>query len=128
MSKRPIRIRYGRVNGGPKNTLVTTQSGDTIYFGIARCNLVLNDVFKRSGLNGGRTIATRRLERILEEGDIPSYKKIGNIMVHPKGLRGFVSRENVKELISFFNNIDEWSRERFAPLAKIRYSEHIEAA
>lgn len=111
MSEDRVRVRYSRAsrtNRTPKNTLVTRRVNDVVYFGIARCNRAAGDVFKRSGPNGGSTIAHARLGVALNE-DASSYVTVGNILVHPKGLRGQVNVANVKELIEFFNNIDAWA-------------------
>lgn len=115
MSKR---VRYGRVNTNPrwvkgfgkehghwdsellpKNTLVTRQDGDCIWFGIARCNRGLDLFKKTSGVN----IATQRCDKA--QGGFAKELCFG-LTVHHSGLRGVVPTEKVKELLRYFDNID----------------------
>lgn len=114
MSDNHTRVRYSRESRKdrtPKNTLVTQRRDGTVYFGIARCNRAAGDTFKRQGPNGGSTIAQVRLQLSLED-DVASLVNRGNVWIHPKGLRGQVRVENVKEMIEFFNNVDAWCYER----------------
>lgn len=136
MSEDRVRIRYGRVHNGnnsasPKNTLVTTRVkgaiDDLVYFGIARCNLNMGDSFRRAGVGGGRAIAESRLRLALKDSG-ENYDMVGSVRVHPKGLRGWVYLKDIKDLIAFFSNIDDWSQERFAPLSRNRYVRSVEAA
>jgi len=93
------RVRYGRpYSKEPKNTLVTTRDGDTVFFGIARCNRKL-DCFHKSI---GKYIARQRLFCIDEDELSPN----GDLNLHHSGLRGTVGIENVKSLLEYFNNID----------------------
>jgi hypothetical protein len=100
-----VRIRYGRVNEYiPKNTLVTLRDGNTIYFGIARCNTSAGDVFRK---NIGKLIAGRRAAIATCESDKYDYLTGTNIQVHNSGLRGKVSSDNVVELLQTFDEIDQ---------------------
>jgi len=109
-----LRVRYSRESRKdrtPKNTLVTLRRDETVYFGIARCNRIAGDTFKRQGPSGGSTIAQVRLQLALEDNPASLVNR-GNVWIHPKGLRGQVNVANVKELIEFFNNVDTWCYNR----------------
>lgn len=107
-----IRVRYSRLskeNRTPKNTLVTVQDGDTVYFGISRCNRKLDTFHK----NIGTYIATKRMKLVNndDENDIDMWKydQIDNseLFVHSSNLRGWVPVEDVKLLIRYFRVVDE---------------------
>ena len=102
MSK--VRVRYSRLDKRvPKNTLVTIRDGDTVYFGIARCNRKL-DTFRR---DVGTHIATKRAELARECGSSSIHTTDGeDLNVHASRMRGHTTVENVKELVKFFNDID----------------------
>lgn len=87
-----VRIRYSKVeeSGNRKNTLVTIREGDTIYFGIAMCNLK-KDVFTK---DMGIKIATGRAEAA--KGESANSE-----------LRGAVNFNNIKDLLEYFDSIDE---------------------
>lgn len=102
------RIRYGRIDGHPKNTLYTFQEDDVVYFGISRCNQKYDNFVKRMGIS----IAANRAELAYDEGD-DYYVDQGNIRLHcNSGLRGNVSVEYVGELITYFKEIDRHSLDR----------------
>ena len=102
---RSVRVRYSRLDEkrSPKNTLYTKLEGESLYFGIARCNVKL-DTFVRSV---GSHIAEERANRALTETENSNYATVGSLSVHRSGLRGSVSRSNVKELIEYFRSVDE---------------------
>lgn len=104
-----IRCRYGRDNGHPKNTLVTCQEDDTIYFGVSRCNpnpspkSGKKDAFRK---DIGRMIALGRMDKAREEGENGGYMQDGNIRRHFSGLRGYVKVNHIEDLLSYFEDID----------------------
>ena len=99
------RVRYSRLDEkrSPKNTLYTRLEGENLYFGIARCNVKL-DTFVRSV---GTHIAEERAKRALSDASETNYSTLGTLTLHSSGLRGVVSRSNVKELIEYFRSVDE---------------------
>lgn len=102
------RVRYGKnTKGCSKNTLITTEHNGIVYFGISRCNNHMGDHFNK---DRGKLIAARRMElAIQEENKSHEYiiKPEISLIVHESGLRGSITRENVKKLIEYFKNIDE---------------------
>ena len=92
-----------------KNTLVTMQQDDVIYFGIARCNHHACDEFRK---DRGKVIAKARairatLEQQLDNNDDKS------IMLHETGLRGHTDKKNVRNLLDYFDNIDTFMKKRW---------------
>jgi hypothetical protein len=92
----------------PKNTLFTFRDGDLIHFGIARCNSMF-DSFRR---DTGKLIARNRAKVAAGEagvGGIPGKqtKNVDGVLLHSSGLRGSVNVENVKELLQYFQNVDD---------------------
>src|SRR5690242_11784146 len=81
---RTARVRYSRLDEkrSPKNTLYTKLDGDSLYFGIARCNVKL-DTFTRSV---GSHIAEERANRALTETSGEDYTTVGSLSVHRSGL------------------------------------------
>jgi len=115
-------VRYGRVdNRTPKNTLVTVRDGDTVYFGISRCNTDAGDTFKK---DTGKMIASRRAALAASESEGYGYMVGTNVQVHDSGLRGRVPRENIVELLRTFGNIDSVLLDR--AVASRTSSEHVE--
>ena len=99
-----VRVRYSRLEKRvPKNTLATIRDGDTVYFGIARCNRKM-DTFKR---DVGTHIAMARAG-LAQEGPCNDLHTTDgdDLEVHVSRMRGRTTVENVKELIKYFNNID----------------------
>lgn len=114
-------VRYGRVDDHtPKNTLVTVRDGDTVYFGISRCNTDAGDTFKKAT---GKMIAGRRAALAASEGDRYGYLVGTNVQVHDSGLRGRVPRDNIVELLRTFSDIDNLLHER--AVASRTSSEHV---
>jgi len=110
---RKIRVRYSRLskeNRTPKNTLVTVRDGDTVYFGISRCNRKLDTFHK----NIGTYIAQQRAQLVSEDGatssDYSTYVPTDNaeFRLHRSGLRGCVSLVNIKEVVKYFRVVDEY--------------------
>ena len=99
-----VRVRYSRLDKRvPKNTLVTIRDGETVYFGIARCNRKL-DTFRR---DVGTHIATKRAELAREGSNGNVHTTDGDdLRVHTSRMRGQTTVDNVKELVKFFNDID----------------------
>lgn len=102
-----IRVRYSRLsetNRTPKNTLVTVKDGDTVYFGIARCNRD-KDTFNKKV---GGYIAAQRAE-LVKEDTVANYDLLGgNVKLHKSGLRGCVDYKNIKAVINYFKMVDEY--------------------
>jgi len=106
------RVRYGRDSkGNPKNTLVTIQSNDTVFFGIARCGP--NDTPTK--VDGKKIARSRALSAI--KGSDSFNTDIGNLRVHKSGLIGFVRVDKVQSLLEYFDKVDVECRE----LAKYHY-------
>ena len=109
------RVRYSRVDEqrNPKNTLVTVNDGQTVYFGIARCNLKLDTFHKRVG----RYIASERA--LLARDDTQEYRynqlNDGPIRLHESGLRGSVPSSEVKQLVQYFREVDGYVLDQLAP-------------
>ena len=97
-------IRYGRKNGQPKNTLYTIQDGNYIYFGISRCSK--HDQFSKQH---GRYIAEGRAELAFEDNADTT-----DLLLHTSGLRGVVSADHIRELIQYFEHIDECLAKEYA--------------
>lgn len=117
------RIRYGRVNDhSPKNTLVTVRDGDTVYFGISRCNMDAGDRFNK---DTGKMIASRRAALAASESDRYNYLSGTNVQVHDSGLRGRVPRESIVDLLRTFGSIDRVLYDR-AVASRTNNSEHVE--
>ena len=97
------RIRYGRIDDEkeifPKNTLITQTTNDGVFFGISRCNMKY-DHFRRET---GKMIADGRALLALE--DVKPEK--GKFIIHSTGLRGFVDRDNIRDLLDYFYNVDD---------------------
>lgn len=111
------RVRYSRLSRKdrtPKNTLVTVRQGDTVYFGIARCNRKLDTFHK----NIGTYIAQQRADIASNDGaassDYSLHAVTGDVdfRLHRSGLRGCVRIENVKEVVNYFRTVDEYCLDR----------------
>ena len=106
----PFRTRYSRPPNSkqPKNTLVTTQIGDKIYFGIARCNLRADNTAKKIG----RFIAHERMNLALtvEQGHLTDVVHVTEntslFFIMASGLSGIVDIDRVKDLLKYFEDID----------------------
>ncbi len=99
-----VRVRYSRLEKRvPKNTLATIRDGDTVYFGIARCNRKM-DVFRREV---GTYIALARAE-LAQEGPCNGLCTTDgdDLRIHTSRMRGRTTVDNIRELIKYFNDID----------------------
>jgi hypothetical protein len=96
-----IMVRYGReTNGKPKNTLYTIRKGESIYFGISRCNHKF-DQFRK---DAGKHIAAERAVLAAEEHEgLP----VSDFEPHERGLRGVCTRSAIVELLQYFDHIDD---------------------
>lgn len=101
-----VRVRYGRRESRtPKNTLVTFRNGNTVYFGISRCNVEAGDTFLKSL---GKHIAKQRADMASVNPDESKDLVPGtSVKVHESGLRGRVDIGHIKELLKTFDNIDD---------------------
>jgi len=107
------RVRYGRLeNRRPKNTLVTVRQDDTVYFGIARCNVNL-DTFHRKI---GTYIAEQRALMARDDTQAFRYSEVGGLVLHESGLRGSVAVDNVKDAVEHFRGVDAYCLEQLAPI------------
>lgn len=104
------RVRYSRqADRSPRNTLVTTQEGDTIYFGIARCN-TREDRFSRKV---GQRIADNRVGLAQDDSSSVRDRLAGTeLVIDSSGLYGSVPASNVRELVRYFRDIDTLSLRR----------------
>jgi hypothetical protein len=97
-----IRVRFGRVNFAPKNTLITCRKGDTIYFGISRyLHTDPNPLTKKEG----KRVAMKRLKVAISEV-AGTWVVDGSLYIHRSGLFGQVSVDEVNKLLSYFDDID----------------------
>ena len=94
------RVRYSRLEDRcPKNTLVTYRNENLVYFGISRCHSK-NDRFSKEL---GKDLAETRAQLALNEaGNIEE----SNMSIHRSGLRGVAKVDEVKQLLTYFQNID----------------------
>jgi hypothetical protein len=92
-------VRYGRVDGQPKNCLFTIRRDNIIYFGISRCRFDSGDRFVK---DKGRFIASERAALVIDELD----DGVNDLTVDTSGLRGAVNRDNVVKLLQYFDNVD----------------------
>jgi hypothetical protein len=106
---RETRVRYGRTSTkAPKNTLVTLRQGDTVYFGVARCNTKAGDAFKRTL---GTTIAANRARAALDGAVVSQYTcPEGTVSLHTSGMRGAVPVAEVRALLTYFRQVDTLRR------------------
>lgn len=115
MKDNMFRCRYGRVENTrhPKNTLMTFQEDDIVYFGISRCSTKpdKNGVVDKFNKTLGREIASNRAKLTEYEGGDNNYSSLCDVMLHNSGLRGFVSVDHIQQLIVYFEEIDCLSME-----------------
>jgi len=100
---RPYRPSRGDVVR-PKNTLVTVQDGEYVFFGIARCNWSAKstDVFNRKE---GREIA---LDRALKARSV-NVATNSSFCLNGDGTYGYCRVKLVKTLLKHFESLDnEW--------------------
>lgn len=101
-----IMVRYSRsTNGRPKNTLYTIRRGETIYFGISRCNPKF-DQFRK---DAGKHIAAERAVLAVEEHEATP---VSDFEPHERGLRGVCTRAAIVDLLQYFDHIDDILIER----------------
>ena len=118
-TKESVRIRYSRLEGRkPKNTLVTIRDCDTVYFGIARCNIQLDTFYRKVGTH----IAEQRA-LLAREDEQDRYTSNDGMVLHQSGLRGSVPVNKVSSMIEHFRSIDEYclSREETAATEPPRF-------
>src|SRR3990167_8346285 len=105
-----FRTRYSRLpnNKQPKNTLVTTQVGDKIYFGIARCNLSADNTAKKIGrfIAHGRMSDALVIEQDYLKSVLSTTENKSLFFIRANGLSGIVDIDRVKDLLKYFENID----------------------
>lgn len=111
------RVRYGRVGEKriPKNTLFTAKSedGETIYFGIARCNSKADDFKREVGTYVAGERQLKAYQDFNERKNSWDYYFTGTIDLHKSGLRGKVDRKYVKVLLEYFKDIDQHLLKRY---------------
>lgn len=124
---RRTRVRYSRFSKEdrtPKNTLVTVRDGDTVYFGISRCNVKLDTFHK----NIGTYIAQQRAQIVSEDqatgSDYSTYVPTENaeLRLHKSGLRGRVALTDVKEVVKYFRIVDEHCLDLLPKLKPLEYN------
>ena len=98
------RIRFSKTIKGniPKNTLVTVREGDTVYFGISRCNLRADQPSKKAGVHIARQraeVATRNIAGL--------WYIDGTFYLHKYGVFGQVHMDEIQKLLTHFDNVDE---------------------
>jgi len=94
------KITEKAIRGCPKNTLVTVKDGPTIFFGIARCNRSVGEVFTKAM---GKHIARQRAHLAQRERSIVP---VNAFVVHESGLRGSVPADQVHTLLQYFDDVD----------------------
>lgn len=90
-----------------KNTLVTLQDGDVIYFGIARCNYKAGDMFYKVR---GKVIAKARAIRAKLDFN-PAILANADIVLHENNLRGCCPKSKIRDLLKYFDDIDTIMKE-----------------
>jgi len=113
-TERTTRVRYGRLdNRKPKNTLVTVRDNDTVYFGIARCNVQLDTFHK----NIGTYIAEQRARLARDDTQVYRYNTLDgtSVKLHESGLRGSVPVSEVKEVVRYFRDVDQYCLDNLTP-------------
>jgi len=111
-TERTVRVRYGRLEDRkPKNTLVTVREDNTVHFGIARCNVQLDRFHRKIGTY----IAEQRAELARTEIAAERYKTLGRIRLHESGLRGSVPLSEVKTLVKYFRDVDQYCLDQLTP-------------
>jgi hypothetical protein len=127
-----------RVDFQYKNTLLTLSVGDTIYWGISRCNLDMGDRFSKVE---GRSRALLRLlharefyQRLddLERKPVVASPELASKVIDPATrnstgmLWGWCDKSHLNTLLGHFFNLDEmFEKERQARYARYRL-EHKE--
>ena len=110
-----FRTRYFRKSDErPKNTLVTAQIGDKIYFGIARCNIDVDNTTKKVG----RFIAFHRMQSILDIDLSGRFQNLnGKALFHidENDLCGVVDISKIKDLLKYFEDIDSIQKKECQP-------------
>jgi hypothetical protein len=93
-----------------KNTLVTIQDGDVIYFGISRCNTKAGDKFLKS--KGQMVAKARAIKASIEARYSPltAASQDNGLTTHFGGLRGFVAVAHIHDLLQYFRDIDNVMR------------------
>ena len=87
-----------------KNTLVTIRDGDTIFFGIARCNKKAGDSFTKKQ---GQVIAkARALRAQIEFNPSLGFEFEVGSAIHDSMLRGWIAKDDVHKLLHYFRNVD----------------------
>jgi len=101
---RPLRGLLGRsekgfiLRGPPKDTLATKRVDAWVFFGIARCNKVL-DTFRRKE---GRKIAIERLEKAINTGIDPET----SLWISADGLYGCCAAYLVPFVLNYFEDLE----------------------
>lgn len=93
-------VRYGRLNGVPKNTLFTIRNGNVIYFGISRCCMQHDHPNKEIG----KFIASERASLAKKE---MSDVTVDDLTIHRGGFRGAVNTNKIIDLLRYFDDIDK---------------------
>ncbi len=108
-----MKIRYNYVcrdfvgNLMPKDTLITIQDGDYIYFGLARCNLKKDHFIKKEG----RKYAFENLCDALEDASLSNLdfciKEVREEGFYK--LYGVVNKNNIRMLLRFFDDLADYT-------------------
>jgi hypothetical protein len=103
--------RYSNLGNGRKDTLFTFREGDTVFFGISRCNVKAGDVFDKTK---GRLIAQGRAfkaKELVDSGQVQK-REVGNIEQEKQFVSyGSIPVVDVKNLLGYFRSL----RESFKP-------------
>lgn len=99
-------VRYGRKENQNElnRVLYTVKEGESIYFGIARCNVTKGDKFEKAR---GRQIAEARALKAKSETpeELKDIKISESPFFHPYGK---VPVSEVKDLLQYFRGLDEY--------------------
>jgi hypothetical protein len=97
-------VRYGKLNSDRKDTLFTFRSEDKIFFGIARCNVKVGDVFDKEL---GRKIAQNRAlkaQEVFKSGNVALES--GNIEDMKEFIPyGGIPVADIKSLLNYFRSL-----------------------
>jgi hypothetical protein len=105
-----IKIQYDsgydqKLNWTKKNTMLTQEIDDYIYFGISRCNFVDGDNFTKKD---GRKFAMDNLERAIKDFGADIDPNIGSVsfILSEDGLWGSCHKTMRDMLDTYFHHID----------------------
>lgn len=117
MSELKEQVRFGRHTRGrrarqKRSVLVTLRRGEELFFGISKCHKTMDRWNKEDGLKYARSRARAALEVTAREeaGKCEPHwqESETSMVVHQKGVLGRCNIEDVKELLTYFEEVTEF--------------------